>query len=234
MGQQGDDILYGEDGDDLLIGGSNVAGALDGDDVIDGGAGNDAIAGDNAECCFRYDLLDPRFQALLPGATTIYGTSIPLGNDGLALVSSTPLTTMRNDPTATGSTCNVAGGFVGCRQYRLTLLDHSDVDRERPAGPLGRRLHRRRRRRGRDLRPARPRRHPGRRHVDGLVFVASTYGTTASGPRPVLLDRRADRHAHRRLADRHDRRPTPTSSCIRPSSSPPTATTTSRATAATT
>ena len=29
MGQQGSDILYGEDGDDILIGGSNVSGALD-------------------------------------------------------------------------------------------------------------------------------------------------------------------------------------------------------------
>ena len=64
MGEQGDDVIYGEDGDDLLIGGSNVAGALDGDDVIDGGAGNDAIAGDNAECCLRNDLLDLRMRAL--------------------------------------------------------------------------------------------------------------------------------------------------------------------------
>ena len=87
MGQQGDDLIYGEDGDDLLIGGSNVAGAIDnwatpgryGGDVIDGGAGNDAIAGDNAECCYRNDLKDPRFQQLTgagdlrhehPGAAT--------------------------------------------------------------------------------------------------------------------------------------------------------------------
>ena len=187
MGQQGDDIIYGGDGDDLLIGGSNVAGALDGDDVIDGGTGNDAIAGDNAECCYRYDLLDPRFQTLLPGATTIYGTSIPLGNDGLALVSATPLTTMRNDPTATGATCNVALGFQSCRQYRITLLDHSDtIESTRPdlwgddyiAGGWGADeifggL-------GADV-------IQGDGYVDGLVFVAGTYGTTAGGSRPVLL-----------------------------------------------
>ena len=93
MGQQGSDILYGEDGDDILIGGSNVAGSLDDDDVIDGGTGNDFVAGDNAECCFRNDLLDPRMRALV--GTTLYGTSIPGGNDGVALVTGTH----QNDPT---------------------------------------------------------------------------------------------------------------------------------------
>ena len=52
-----------------------MAGSLDGDDVIDGGTGNDFIAGDNAECCFRPDTLDPRMRAL--GGTALYGTSIP-------------------------------------------------------------------------------------------------------------------------------------------------------------
>jgi len=125
MGQQGRDVIFGGAGDDLLIGGSNVAGSLDADDVIDGGTGNDAIAGDNAECCFRNDLLDPRFQQLT--GPTIYGTSIPAGTDGVALVSSNPNTTMEADPTATGPTCNAAAGFVGCRQYKVNLLDHSDT-----------------------------------------------------------------------------------------------------------
>ncbi len=107
LGQQGDDILYGEADDDLLIGGSNVSGALDGDDVIDGGSGNDLIAGDNADCCRRADTLDPRMRALQ--GTVIYGTSLPSGNDGHALVTGTA----QNDPT-------------GIQQYRITVLDHSD------------------------------------------------------------------------------------------------------------
>ncbi len=107
MGQQGDDILYGEGGDDILIGGSNVSGALDGDDVIDGGSGNDLIAGDNADCCFRPDFTDPRMRALI--GTVIYGTSIPNGTDGHALVTGTA----QNDPNH-GT------------QFRVTLLDHSD------------------------------------------------------------------------------------------------------------
>ena len=114
MGQQGNDILYGEGGDDILIGGSNVSGALDGDDVIDGGAGDDLIAGDNAECCLRPDLLDPRMRALQGGV--IYGTNIVAGTDGIALV--TP--TAQPDPT-------------GIQQYRITLLDHSDtIEADRP------------------------------------------------------------------------------------------------------
>ncbi|MFZ0529420.1 MAG: HYR domain-containing protein [Propionicimonas sp.] len=107
LGEQGMDVIYGEDGDDLLIGGSNVALALDTIDVIDGGAGTDLITGDNAECCRRPDLLDPRMRALDGG--TIYGTSIPDGTDGHALVTDT----WQNDPT-------------GVAQYDVTLLDHRD------------------------------------------------------------------------------------------------------------
>ena len=189
MGQQGNDVIYGEDGDDLLIGGSNVAGALDGDDVIDGGAGHDAIAGDNADCCIRPDTLDPRMRSL--NGTLIYGTSIPNGTDGHALVTVDPGNlydpAMRHDPT-------------GIRQYRVVLLDHSDVIALIPdlpnlrlwgddylAGGAG----------GRDLGSARKRRHPGRRpgrllpgHGWGrqyFVFERSVRGTTGLGERPVLL-----------------------------------------------
>ena len=97
MGQQGDDILYGEDGDDILIGGSNVAGALDGDDVIDGGAGNDAIAGDNAECCFRTDLLDPRIRALTGHDDLRH--EHPGGNDGVGARRRGDRSRRQNDPT---------------------------------------------------------------------------------------------------------------------------------------
>ena len=178
MGQQGNDIIYGEGGDDLLIGGSNVSGALDGDDVIDGGSGNDLITGDNADCCRRPDLLDPRMRVLL--GSTIYGTNIATGTDGRALVTQT----WQNDPT-------------GGAQYSVTLLDHSDaIQANRPdlwgddylAGGAGNdeiygQL-------GRDV-------IQGDGQVDSytdaqgrthfFVFVASTYGTTATGPRPVLL-----------------------------------------------
>ena len=80
-----------------------MAGALDGDDVIDGGTGNDFIAGDNAECCFRNDLLDPRMRALT--GTAHLRHEHPIGTDGLALVTGT----VQNDPTASarrGSTCS--------------------------------------------------------------------------------------------------------------------------------
>ena len=107
LGEQGMDIIYGEDGDDLLIGGSNVSGALDTWDVIDGGAGTDLIAGDNAECCRRPDVLDPRMRAL--DGTLIYGTRIGV-NDGHALVTATS----QNDP----------AGVVQCQ---TTLLDHNDT-----------------------------------------------------------------------------------------------------------
>ena len=199
MGQQGDDLIYGENGDDLLIGGSNVAGAIDnwatpgryGGDVIDGGAGNDAIAGDNAECCYRNDLKDPRFQQLLAGATTIYGTSIPAGNDGLALVSSDPLATMQNDPT-------------GVRQYRVNLLDHSDaIETGRPdlwgddyiAGGAGAdeiwgQL-------GADV-------IQGDGRIDGLVLAALSAQPDRRQPAARVPPRRAGRHAHRRLAARDD------------------------------
>ncbi|MGB7818284.1 MAG: Calx-beta domain-containing protein, partial [Ornithinibacter sp.] len=182
LGQQGDDIIYGEGGDDILIGGSNVSGALDGDDVIDGGAGNDLIAGDNADCCRRPDLLDPRMRALV--GSTIYGTDIAGGTDGHALVTET----WQNDP-------------MGGTQYSITLLDHSDDIEQIPDDPALRlwgddylaggagddeifgQL-------GRDV-------IQGDGQVDSyrdaagtmhyLVFVASTYGTTAAGPRPELL-----------------------------------------------
>ncbi|HQF94492.1 MAG TPA: Calx-beta domain-containing protein [Microthrixaceae bacterium] len=112
FGQQGDDILYGEGGDDLLIGGSNVAGSLDGRDFIDGGAGNDTIAGDNADCCRRSDLLDPRFRALV--GSVIYGTGPT--NDGLPLVTNEMLA----DP-------------EGTTKYDVTLLDHSDdIEKNHP------------------------------------------------------------------------------------------------------
>ena len=124
MGQQGNDILYGEDGDDLLIGGSNVAGSLDDDDVIDGGAGNDAIAGDNAECCFRYDLLDPRMRAHRRHGDLRHEHP---GRQRRRRARHRTRRDDQNDPTATGLTCNALAGFVGCRQYRVNLLDHSDA-----------------------------------------------------------------------------------------------------------
>jgi Ca2+-binding RTX toxin-like protein len=70
MGEQGKDTLYGGDDNDILIGGSNVTGSLDSDDRIDGGAGHDAIAGDNADICFRPDNVDVRFRVL--SGTQIY------------------------------------------------------------------------------------------------------------------------------------------------------------------
>jgi hypothetical protein len=83
MGQQGSDTLYGGNGDDILIGGSNVAGAHDSHDRIDGGAGHDAIAGDNAEICFRPDAIDVRMRAL--DGTLLYGVT-PGVNDGLLMI----------------------------------------------------------------------------------------------------------------------------------------------------
>ena len=195
MGQQGDDILYGEDGDDILIGGSNVAGALDGDDVIDGGTGNDLIAGDNAECCFRNDLLDPRMRAL--SGTRIYGTTLRHGNDGVALVT----------------------GTVAERPDRHPPVpDHAARPQRRhpgePARALGRRLHRRRRRRRRDLRRARQRRDPGRRRTSTASCCRSPLRrhvvddgfTRRPAPAAGVHGRPArPAHAHRRLARRPER-----------------------------
>ncbi|KAA5541791.1 hypothetical protein FYK55_16405 [Roseiconus nitratireducens] len=117
MGQQGNDVLDGGLGDDILIGGSNVSGALDGDDRLDGGMGNDVVAGDNAEICYRPDLLDPRMRVLQ--GTQIYGTTA--GNDGLSLVN---------------ELVDGVPQFIdprGGTQYHIRLIDHSDtVEASRP------------------------------------------------------------------------------------------------------
>jgi Ca2+-binding RTX toxin-like protein len=162
MGQQGNDVLYGGDGDDILIGGSNVAGALDGDDRLDGGRGNDAIAGDNAEICYRPDNLDPRMRALT--GTVIYGIST--GDDGRALVAGVGSTLYPAFADPRGALPGNSYGTAIHRQYLIKLLDHDDViERQEDlpsirvwgddyiAGGA----------RGRNLRPARERHHPGRR-----------------------------------------------------------------------
>ena len=59
--------------------------------MIDGGTGNDLIAGDNAECCYRNDDIDPRMRVLQGGV--LYGT--PWGRTtATVLVTGTP----QNDP----------------------------------------------------------------------------------------------------------------------------------------
>jgi Ca2+-binding RTX toxin-like protein len=70
MGQQGDDKIYGGNGDDDLIGGHNVRGGHDGDDRLDGEADNDVIAGDNARILRRGDTRSPRMRIL--AGTLIY------------------------------------------------------------------------------------------------------------------------------------------------------------------
>ena len=135
MGQQGRDTLYGGNGDDILIGGSNVAGALDSDDRIDGGAGNDAIAGDNADICFRPDAIDVRMRNL--DGIQIYGTSGT--SDGGVLIGVTsaanaidplhPDVNAARDPRYALRV--LVGGVLdknsGHAQYHIELLDHSDT-----------------------------------------------------------------------------------------------------------
>ena len=112
---------------------------------------------------------------------------------------------MQNDPTATGPTCNAAAGFVGCRQYRVNLLDHSDaIESGRPdlwgddyiAGGAGAdeiwgQL-------GADV-------IQGDGYVDGLVLVAYAHDLTAASPRPASC-RRPGTDADRRLARPDDER----------------------------
>jgi Ca2+-binding RTX toxin-like protein len=121
MGQQGNDVLYGGDDDDILIGGSNVSGALDGDDRLDGGRGNDAIAGDNAEICYRPDNLDPRMRAL--DGTQIYGTTPGL-NDGQALVAGVGSVLYPAYVDPRGALPGNTYGLPVHREYHITLLDH--------------------------------------------------------------------------------------------------------------
>ncbi len=134
MGQQGNDVLYGGDDDDILIGGSNVSGALDGDDRLDGGRGHDAIAGDNAEICYRPDNLDPRMRAL--NDALIYGTTMGLnGNDGQALVAG-PGTMMY--PAFVDPRGALPGNTYGQpvhRQYLIKLLDHDHVIEQQADDP---------------------------------------------------------------------------------------------------
>ncbi len=132
LGQEGRDILYGGNGDDGLIGGSNVAGALDSDDRLDGGGGHDAIAGDNAEICFRPDAIDPRFRVL--AGTQIYyvptvGVAAPAGSTAnqLALIDSYATATGQADPRYAGRTTNgVLDKNSGHAEYHIELLDHAD------------------------------------------------------------------------------------------------------------
>src|SRR5262245_39332107 len=132
LGQQGNDVLYGGNGDDILIGGSNVEGALDGDDRLDGGAGNDAIAGDNAEICYRPDNLDPRMRALI--GTAIYGVQEGL-NDGQALVmglgAGGDVYPAFSDPRG-----NLPGNANPIhREYHIELFDHNDELQRQPDLP---------------------------------------------------------------------------------------------------
>ena len=121
MGQQGRDTLYGGNGDDILIGGSNVAGALDSDDRIDGGAGNDAIAGDNADICYRPDAQDARFR-VLSGTQVYYVAGAENAPDAATLtagqfaVADSLVTSMAQSDPRGGS------------QYRIVLLDHVQND----------------------------------------------------------------------------------------------------------
>src|SRR5205823_677087 len=127
FGGGGDDVIYGGGGNDLIFGDQGKVSCANGHtynpddplngvcpglgidgDLIDGGTGNDLIAGDNAECCRRPagDELDPRMRALI--GTTLYGTSIPDGTDGQALVTGAS----QNNPTRD-------------QEYVIVLLDHS-------------------------------------------------------------------------------------------------------------
>lgn len=121
IGQQGDDRIWGGSGDDDLIGGHNVAGGADElgaagrvaisigadafNDAMDGGGGNDALAGDNATVWRRGDSIDPRYRTLTgPTLYTVTGeASVAVNVDG----------THRGDP----------DGTVG---RDITLRDHGD------------------------------------------------------------------------------------------------------------
>ena len=139
--------------------------------------------------------------------TTLYGTSIPNGTDGVALITGAS----QNDPT-------------DIRQY----VDHAARPQRRhpgePSGAVGQRLPRGWPGQRRDLRPAGQRRHPGDGYVDGLVLTPYTHNLTAAdaaadGPRRRPWPGRASApggpgrlHRHRqRQRDlrpgRHARRP---------------------------
>jgi Ca2+-binding RTX toxin-like protein len=135
MGQQGSDTLYGGRGDDILIGGSNVAGAHDSHDRIDGGDGHDAIAGDNAEICFRPDAIDVRMRSL--DGTLLYGVTpgvddglllVGVANAGNAINTAQPWVNAKNDPRYAART--VTNGVLdknsGHAEYVIRLLDHAD------------------------------------------------------------------------------------------------------------
>ena len=131
LGQQGKDVLYGGDGDDILIGGSNVAGALDGDDRIDGGAGSDAIAGDNADICFRPDAIDVRMRAL--DGTLLYGMQ-PGDSAGQVQIGVTrasnaidPANPERNALADPRYAVRTADRNSGHAEYHIRLLDHDDA-----------------------------------------------------------------------------------------------------------
>src|SRR5690606_1062139 len=114
--------------------------ALDSHDRIDGGDGHDAIAGDNADICFRPDALDVRMRAL--DGTLIYGTTLGVGsNDGEVLIGvanaanaidpAMPHVNALNDPRYAARAIHPMTGFVidknsGHAQYRIKLLDHAD------------------------------------------------------------------------------------------------------------
>ena len=122
-------MLYGGHDDDIVIGGSNVAGGLDGDDRIDGGAGHDAIAGDNADICYRPDSLDPRMRALL--GTAIYGVQEGV-NDGQALVVGLGINGNVYPPFS-DPRGNLPGNAAAIhREYHIVLLDHDDAIQQQP------------------------------------------------------------------------------------------------------
>ncbi|HSG90608.1 MAG TPA: hypothetical protein VLA56_15440 [Pseudomonadales bacterium] len=93
IGQQGADVIYGNAGDDDLIGGhaSNildptataVSGGWDGSDFLDGNLGNDVLIGDNALIDRTGTTVGPRMQVL--SSTVIYGETLGV-DDGEALV----------------------------------------------------------------------------------------------------------------------------------------------------
>jgi Ca2+-binding RTX toxin-like protein len=121
IGQQGDDRIWGGSGDDDLIGGHNLAGGADElgtaggvaisigtdafNDAMDGGGGNDALAGDNATVWRRGDSIDPRYRTLTDSA--LYTVT------GEASVAVNVDSTHRADP----------DGTVG---RDITLRDHGD------------------------------------------------------------------------------------------------------------
>lgn len=88
IGQQGDDRLWGGTEDDDLVGGHNVEGGADElttttigitsgasawNDLMDGGSENDVMAGDNAIVWRTGDELSPRFRTLT--GATLYSTT---------------------------------------------------------------------------------------------------------------------------------------------------------------